>query len=169
MHRDAMQWVAKVITDHDLDKPGVNVLDLGGRDVNGTTRDLWAQPGRYVVVDIAPGPGVDIVEDAADLALDEQFDVVTSTECLEHAERAAEIVKTAFDHLVPGGCFIATMAGSGRAPHGQHGEPFPAEGEFYRNVSAGELLRWLGDAGFSGMNGVVDVKGTDVRCAVWRV
>ena len=168
MHRDAMQWVAKVITDHGLDKPGVNVLDLGGRDVNGTTRDLWSQPGRYVVVDIAPGPGVDIVADAANLFLDERFDVVTSTECLEHAEWAEAIVRAAHDHLVPGGCFIATMAGPGRAPHGQHGDPFPAEGEFYRNVEPGDLLRWLADAGFRGTDGVIDVKGTDVRCAAWR-
>ena len=165
MHREALQWVARVITEHGLDKPGVNVLDLGGRDVNGTTHDLWANPGRYVVVDAYPHESVDVVADAANLFLDERFDVVTSTECLEHAEFAAGIVRAAYDHLAPGGCFIATMAGPGRAPHGQHGDHEPAEGEFYRNVEPNELAQWLREAGFKG---VVHQLGLDVRCVAWR-
>lgn len=165
MHREAIQFVARVITLYDLDKPGVRVLDLGGRDVNGTTRDLWAEPSRYVVVDIHEHPSVDIVCDAADLSLDERFDVVTSTECLEHAERAEEIIRRAYEHLVPGGAFIATMAGPGRAPHGQHGAVEPAEGEFYRNVEPDMLASWLESAGF---RGDVDTAGADLRCLVWR-
>lgn len=167
MHHEAMQWVAKVITTYDLDVPDVKVLDLGGRDVNGTTRMLWAKPDNdaYTVVDIAPHPSVHIVCDAADLNLDQAFDVVTSTECLEHAERAGEIVKAAWRHLRPGGVFIATMAGPGRPPHGQHGDAEPAEGEFYRNVSEDELMGWISAAGFSAWQ--IDVLGTDVRCFAW--
>lgn len=166
MHREAMVYVARAITERNLDRPGVDVLDLGGRDVNGTTRDLWGMPGRYVVVDIAPHPSVDVVCDAADLDLGERFDVVTSTECLEHAERGAEIVAAAFRHLRPGGVFIATMAGPGRAPHGAHGAPTPADGEFYRNVDPDTLDRWLHAAGFAGWER--DTLGADLRCTAWR-
>lgn len=164
MHREALQWVAKIITLNGYDVPGVSVLDLGGRDVNGTTRDLWGKPGRYVVVDNTPGPGVDFIEDAADfdLADYQPYDVVTSTECLEHAERAGEIVKTAFRCLRDGGAFIATMAGPGRPPHGQHGAPTPAEGEFYRNVEPEQLNRWIHAAGFGWWE--IDTLGTDLRC-----
>lgn len=165
MHHEAMQWVARAITQYDLDQVGVEVLDLGGRDVNGTTEMLWAKPGRYYVVDLSPHPSVDIVGDAADLAIPERFDVVTSTECLEHTERAPEIVKKAREHLKPGGVFIATMAGPGRPEHGQHGEPRPGEDEFYRNVSPSDLQQWLMDAGFSTWQ--IDHTGLDVRCVAF--
>lgn len=166
MHREALQWVARCITKYELDKDGVRVLDLGGRDVNGTTRDLWARPGYYLVVDNTDGPGVDVVADAVNLFLDQQFDVVTSTECLEHAEFADCIVRCAFDHLRPGGWFIATMAGPGREPHGQHGADRPEPGEFYRNVEPNALEAWIKSAGFTWWH--IDQDGPDVRCCAVR-
>lgn len=158
MHVAAYDYVAKVVAEHGL---GGSVLDLGGRDVNGTVRELF-NPTRYVTVDIAPAPSVDIVADAADLDLDETFDVVISTECFEHTPSGPEIVATAYRHLCPGGVFVATMAGPGRAPHGASGQPIPPPGEWYRNVDSDELADWLRDAGFDEYQ--IDVLGEDVRC-----
>lgn len=143
----------------------VDVLDLGGRDVNGSTRDLFGDVN-YVVVDIAEGPGVDIVANAADLDLGRTFDVVLSTEVLEHTARAAEIVAAACRHVSRGGVFIATMAGPGRHPHGASGESSPPPGEHYENVAPDVLERWLSDAGFSSWD--VDQLALDVRCIAWR-
>ena len=137
-----------------------DTLDIGGRNVNGTTAHLFT--GRYVTVDIVEHDNVDIVADAATLDLPDRFDVVVSTECLEHAEHADLIVNTAFKHLRPGGWFLATMAGPGRAPHGAGGQPSPLPGEWYRNIELGDLDGWLRAAGFAAWS--VDQFGLDVRC-----
>ena len=160
MHPAASRWVMDRIADHGLDRPAVTVLDLGGRYVNGNCRHLFTD-ARYLVVDIAPHPSVDVVADAADLCLDELFDVAICTEVLEHAARAAEIVANACRHLTRGGVFIATMAGPGRPEHGADGAGLRA-GEWYRNVEPDELEEWLRAAGFAEWS--VDVAGEDVRC-----
>ena len=51
------------------DVAGREVLEVGAFDVNGSIRPFVEslQPGRYVGVDIAPGPGVDEVVDASEL------------------------------------------------------------------------------------------------------
>lgn len=159
MHAEAMAYVADTIVEHELTG---DVLDLGGRYINGTTRDLFPNGHRYIVVDIEPDPSVDIVADAGDLNLGEEFDVVLSTELLEHTPRGADIVASAYRHLRPGGTFVATMAGPGRPPHGAAGSPWPLEGEHYKNVWPDTLAEWLTDAGFAEHK--IDTLGTDVRC-----
>ena len=68
------------------------VLEVGSRYVNGTVRPLiekFFQPREYIGIDIKPGKFVDIVMPAEEL-LDyfgpESFDVVISTEVLEHVK-----------------------------------------------------------------------------------
>lgn len=163
MHIEAMQYVADVILERQLEG---DVLDLGGRYINGTTRTLFPEGHRYIVVDIEPDPSVDIVADAGDLDLGETFDIVLSTELLEHTPRGADIVAGAFRHLKPGGTLVATMAGPGRPPHGAAGAPWPLDGEYYRNVWPDELEDWLIAAGFQDFK--VDQAGTDVRCWAQR-
>jgi SAM-dependent methyltransferase len=68
---------------------GKTVLEVGSYDVNGSLRKLiesW-QPAEYTGVDIQEGPSVDRVCDAEkllDIFPEESFDVVFSTELLEH-------------------------------------------------------------------------------------
>ena len=166
MHAEAFAYVSDAAARAGVKRPGLSVLDIGGRDVNGTTREVFQSATEYVIVDISAHPSVDVVCDAADLDLGRRFDVVVSTECLEHAERAPEIVAAAFQHLHPGGVFIATMAGPGRAPHGEHGAAHPKPGEFYRNVEPDQLERWLIAAGFEEFE--IDRHGTDLRCMAWK-
>jgi SAM-dependent methyltransferase len=162
MHEAALAFVADTVSRRDLD--GGDILDLGGRDVNGTTRHLFPRAQLYITVDIEPHPSVDYVCDAGDLNLDDRFDVVVSTECFEHTNRAPDICATAYRHLLPGGTFVATMAGPGREPHSASGGPVGSE--FYRNVNTDELGEWLEAAGFE--DWTVDVSGTDVRCIAVR-
>ena len=166
MHKAAWDYVCNQVAAHGLDIDGGEVLDLGGRNVNGTTRDAFPNAARYVALDIVDGRDVDIVADAATMQLDDRFDVIVSTELLEHAEHADQIIARAFEHLKPGGTFIATMAGPRRAPHGASGEPYPPPGEFYRNVYPKTLERWLEAAGFDRWQ--VDELGADVRCVATR-
>jgi len=71
------------------DVAGKRVLEIGSGDINGGLRRLiefW-QPAEYIGVDIEEGPGVDLVYDAEklmDIFSEESFDVVLSTELLEH-------------------------------------------------------------------------------------
>jgi SAM-dependent methyltransferase len=142
VHEQALSWVAQFRTDEDL-----AVLDIGGRDLNGSTRPLFPNANPYHVVDILPGRGVDFVADAADWrpppdcpGEDRQYDLVVTTETFEHAKRWPEIIKTAWDVLRPGGWFIFTCAGPGRPPHSGVEAVWGLIGdEWYANVSPEEI------------------------------
>jgi SAM-dependent methyltransferase len=67
----------------------LKVLEVGSRNVNGSPRDVLPKHmlTDYVGVDIEHGPGVDMVVDVGDLTEEfgaKSFDVVISTEALEH-------------------------------------------------------------------------------------
>ena len=144
MHNEAYEWVARFANDG-----LVEVLDLGGRDVNGSVRGLFPNATRYTVVDILPGPGVDYVADAATWQPDQEYDVVVCTETFEHTAVWPGICRTACAALKPGGIFIATMAGPGRPPHSAIDGLFRLHpGEHYANVPAFELERVLKETGF---------------------
>jgi SAM-dependent methyltransferase len=145
------------------------VLDLGGRDVNGTVRDLFPDALDYIVVDINPGDGVDVVADAADWQPTGTYDVVVSCETFEHAERWREICGTAFNALRPGGQFIATMAGPGRPEHSAIDGQFRLlDGEYYGNVDPAVLFDVLDEWGF--VDVFIDSRPSpaDVRAVAYR-
>ena len=115
---------------------GLRVLDVGGADVNGTVHDVIRR-GYLVqtidVMDIAPGPGVTIVADATRASTWSEmrdYDLVITTETLEHVKYWPTIVHGAYVALRPGGWFIGTCASTGRRPHGARGEYDPPEGEW---------------------------------------
>jgi hypothetical protein len=70
---------------------GKTIIEVGSYDVNGSVRDAVeaSKPKSYLGVDFIAGPRVDQVIDAVDLVKEfgkNSFDVVISTEMLEHAE-----------------------------------------------------------------------------------
>lgn len=145
MHREAMQWIASHAT-----QDAVSVLDLGGRDINGSARAQFPNASEYTVVDILPGEGVDIVADAATLDTDgKTWDIVVCAETFEHTAVWPGICRTAYKALRPDGLFIVTTAGPGRPPHsGIDGLLRLLPGEHYANVPALELERVLNETGF---------------------
>lgn len=168
MHPQAFDFVAR----HARPEPGMTVLEIGGQDMNGSVRGLFhvdqGDPVEYLSLDIAEGPGVDIVADATtwrptwDPA--EGFDVVVCCEVFEHSPEWRKILATAFEALRPGGRLIATMAGPGRPVHsGRRASLELDEGEFYENVDPGALFVACEVAGFVDID--VDVAGgsTDPR------
>ncbi len=141
MHVEAYRYVQRVV--RSLSAPPRRVVELGSYNLNGSVRDLF--PGAaYVGVDQRPGPGVDIVADAAEWGEDSRFDCVVCTEVLEHTPTGIEICSNALWLLAPGGVFIVTAAAPPRPPHsGVDGQPRLLPGEFYRNVSKADLQFWL--------------------------
>lgn len=126
MHESVRAWVAEVVRKHDL--AGLAVLEVGSLDVNGGVRDLFTGP--YVGIDMREGPGVDQVMDGSELKFEAAaFDVVVSTETMEHDSTfwlsLAEIGRV----LRPDGWLIMTMRGNG---FGEHAYP----SDFWRFMPA---------------------------------
>jgi len=153
MHAEAMQWIAG----HASRGP---VLDVGGRDVNGTPRHLF--PGEYTVLDMRPAPNVDIVADAATWRTDRRWPVVVCSEVLEHTPQWRAVVRTCGLALAPGGRLIITCAGPGRPEHSAYDGALTLQpGEYYGNVDPAELAAVLKECGMTDVT--VDQAGHDVR------
>lgn len=116
MHDSVMTWVGQQVAEHDL-RDGAT-LEVGSLDVNGSVRSLFVGP--YIGVDMRPGPSVDVVATADRLPFpDASFDVVVTTEMLEHDPSPwlslAEIGRV----LRPGGRLILTTRGNGFFEHNE--------------------------------------------------
>lgn len=164
MHTEAMAWVAQ----HATADP-VSVLDLGGRNINGTPRPLFPGATSYTVLDLLPGPGVDIVADAATWDPDgRRWDVAVCCEVCEHTSAWPQILQTAYQALRPGGNLIVTTAAPGRLPHsGIDGEQV-RPGEWYANIDPGELKRVLTEHGFVDVQVDVQPVTADVRAVATK-
>jgi SAM-dependent methyltransferase len=164
MHAEAMAWVARFATDDP-----VSVLDLGGRDINGTPRDLFPGATSYTVLDVQMAEGVDIAADAATWDPNgRRWDLVLATELFEHTDQWPQICATAFRALWPGGRFIVTTAAPGRPPHsGIDGGPLHF-GEYYANIDPGQLREILTDAGFTEIEVDVQSSPADVRAVATK-
>jgi SAM-dependent methyltransferase len=88
-------------------------------DVNGSVRGLFDGVTRYVGIDFREGPGVDRIMDAHHLEFgDSEFDVVISTEMLEHDSAFWLSLQEMGRVLRLGGLLIITARGNGFIPHG---------------------------------------------------
>jgi SAM-dependent methyltransferase len=142
MHAEAYYAVERLLKDQPLPaRP--RALDLGACNVNGSARGLVPGVPTWVGVDLREGPGVDVVADAATYVADKPFDLILTTEMLEHAKDPAAILKRCWENLKPGGLLILTAAGPGRLPHSNDGLPELAKGEHYANITPKELAQWL--------------------------
>lgn len=119
---------------------GLDVLEVGSFDINGSVRGVAEQyaPGRYVGVDIAPGPGVDVVCSAGDLVTtfgEASFDVVVTTEMLEHVPDWKLAIMQMKQVLRPGGRLILTTRSRGFHLHG-----YPADYWRFSTEDMGEIF-----------------------------
>lgn len=145
MHPEALRWVY----DHAPAEPG-DVLDIGGRNINGSARVAFKGASSYTVIDILAGDGVDIVADAATWEPEHTYDTIVCCEVFEHTPDWREICATAYKALEPGGLLIVTCAGPGRPAHsGVDGQFRLLPGEHYENVHDADLLMTLKALGFA--------------------
>jgi hypothetical protein len=164
MHPEAMAWVARFATDEP-----VSVLDLGGRDINGTPRELFPAAISYTVLDVQVAEGVDIAADAATWDPNgRRWDLVLATELFEHTDQWPAICVTAFKALWPGGRFVVTTAAPGRPPHSGIDGNALRFGEYYANVEPAALERALERAGFVEVTVDVQPSPADVRAVATR-
>lgn len=127
------------------------VLDVGSADINGCNRHYFGPECTYVGVDVAPGPNVDVVCPCHDLPhAPESFDVIISSECLEHDMHWRRTLAKVCDLLRPGGVFLMTCASTGRPEHGTArttaGESLTtrigdeAWADHYQNLTADDIM-----------------------------
>lgn len=139
MHAEALGWFtsqAAGLGSHDL------VVDVGGRDVNGTVRHLFPAK-RYIAVDLYPGPCVDVVADIRDWEPPTPADLVLCAEVLEHAPDPAGVVKACHRILKPGGLLILSCAAPPRLPHSGVDGGAVRPDEHYGNIHPDDLQSWL--------------------------
>lgn len=85
MHDSVLAFCHRIILPSEVE--GKSVLEVGSAYVNGSVRPQIEalKPARYVGIDLAAGPGVDVVCAAEHLPDDLDADLVVSCEMLEHA------------------------------------------------------------------------------------
>jgi len=155
MHREAYRYVGLTLMRYPCPPPA-HVVEIGGRNVNGSVRELFHPECAYLSTDIAHGDGVDIVADGANLTLDIPADLVICCEVLEHASNADAVVANMAKIAKPGGRLIITAAAQdgawARVPHSAvDGGPLK-DGEYYGNVTPAALTYWLEQAGCDGID-----------------
>ncbi len=118
-HESCLIFVAQRLPPSEI--AGREVIELGA--LGAAVRPLvehWG-PARYLGVDIATGPGVDVVcrvEEAARRFGDASFDLVLSTEMLEHVRDWRAAVENLKRLCRPGGRIVVTTRSVGFPYHG---------------------------------------------------
>jgi SAM-dependent methyltransferase len=135
MHREVMDWLGSVKDAHPELFSGVRVLECGAYNINGSARELFERCD-YVGLDWRPGPGVDVVALVHSYQPAEPFDVVISTEMLEHDPYWVASVQRMAELLRPGGVLLLTWATPARAPHELATAPV---GQYYLGLAPREV------------------------------
>jgi len=114
MHASVMAWLKEKVAQYELkDK---SVLEVGSLNFNGSARDFFSGP--YIGMDRLTGKGVDVVADAHKIPYEaESFDVVVSTEMLEHDEAFWLSMKEMGRVLRKNGLLMVTARGNGFPKH----------------------------------------------------
>lgn len=99
------------------------VLEIGSYDVNGSLSDYLKQfnPTSYIGVDMVPGKGVDVVckaEDLLGIYGPGSFDVIISTEMMEHIWDWKKVINNIKTMCAFGGCILITTRSFGFEHHG---------------------------------------------------
>ena len=125
MHESVLAWAGETLASSDIKDR--RVLEVGSYDVNGSVRPIVMalDPSSYLGVDQSEGPGVDVVCGATELV--ERFgvgafDVVISTEMMEHVVDWRPIIMEMVDVLGPNGLLLITTRSPGFPYH-----PYPID------------------------------------------
>ncbi len=141
------------------------VLDCGSLDINGNNRYLFDRC-IYTGIDIETGKNVDIVTQVHLYKPFWNYDVVISTEMLEHDCHYVATLQNMVELTKRGGLLMFTAAGTNRPEHGTTAhlpEDSPQTHDYYQNVTAKMIIEALNLMSFSWFE--ISYINTDIRFA----
>ena len=115
MHYTAMHHGKLFFDTYAAGRHGLQILDVGSQDVNGSLRTVAPKDSTYVGADFAQGQGVDVIlTDPYALPFeDESFDLCVSSSCYEHAEFFWLAFNEALRVLRPNGLLLLIVPSNG--------------------------------------------------------
>jgi SAM-dependent methyltransferase len=164
MHPEIDEFVVKVKNKFPVYFVDTDVLEVGSQDINGSVRKHFNHC-EYLGIDLGEATGVDQVVSIIDFDMPNTYDVVISSEMLEHCKEWDEALKQMYINTKPGGLFILTCAGPNRHEHGTSNHT-PQDSKFtlehYRNISLEDFESALPLSGFSECNLSLERGNTDL-------
>ena len=118
-----------------------SVLEVGSHNINGSPRKYFLFCD-YTGIDIGEGKGVDIVTRFNEHEFDRKYEVIISTEMLEHDSTWQQSLRKMYELLEDNGLLIITCAAPERKEHGtKRTSPqcSPDTTDYYRNISIDDL------------------------------
>jgi SAM-dependent methyltransferase len=118
-----IRWFEDLVRVHQVDFNNKSILEVGSKFVNGSVRPIiatLANPLSYLGVDVSEGKYVDMVVPAEKLVEkfgENVFDIVISTEMLEHVYDWKIVIDNLKRIVRPGGTLIVTTRSIGAAYH----------------------------------------------------
>lgn len=132
-HKEQENFIAKVKTQFPDFFSNKKILEIGSRNVNGSVRKFF-NGCDYWGIDLDKGPDVDEVTNGAFYsAASNNYDMVISTEMLEHTELWPLAFLNMYRMTKVNGLVVMTCATDGRKPHGY--ESYAGGIRYYRNVN----------------------------------
>lgn|SRR5574341_31023 len=121
MHKEVWEYVETML--NTINVADRSVLEVGSLDFNGTVREtvMPRAPETYIGVDLLEGPGVDVVCSADRLVErfgENRFDLILTTEMMEHVENWRGAIDNMKRVLKPQGHLILTTRSIGTPYHG---------------------------------------------------
>jgi len=136
-HVNCIIFCFKNLSREDIE--GKKILEIGSRNVNGSVRPIIEsyKPNEYIGVDMENGPGVDVICTAESLVErfgERRFDVVISTELIEHTRNWREVISNIKKICKPNGIIVVTTRSYGFGYHGYPYDYWRYEPEDMKNI-----------------------------------
>lgn len=159
MHNEAWEF----LENKSKELTPVSIIDIGGRNINGSARDLWPD-AEYTALDRVKGDGVDIVADATTWKPTRFWEMGLCTEVFEHVSPSdyRKMLTVIASAINPGGTLLITCATHPREPHAADGTPGMPKSEFYRNVDPMDLAIALTETGWMCKDLIIDRDHGDI-------
>ncbi len=147
MHSNVINFVKGIQREFPNYFNNSQVLECGSLNINGSNR-IFFKNCKYKGLDIVKGKDVDIVTKTHAFleGVSKIYDVVISTEMLEHDKFYSESLQTMFRLTKSNGLLLVTAAGEGRKEHGTTATSpadSPLTNDYYKNITVSMLQEGL--------------------------
>ena len=147
--QNVIKWFEDLVKSTPADFRNKSVIEVGSKDVNGSVRPIVAnfgKPSSHIGVDISNGKYVDMIVPAEKLVEkfgENAFDIVISTELLEHVFDWKIVIDNLKRILKHGGTMIITTRSYGCIHHGYPFDFWRYEPEDMKHIFADFVIQYL--------------------------